>query len=288
MLTNRSKGILCIIGSAFGFAVMGMCVRWADFHGDYISSFQKSFFRNLVAVLIAALLFLRGSGPSTIRQVSRKGWTVLLLRSFCGTMGIYCNFYALSHIPLGDAMTLNKLAPFFTVLFSWLFIREKISLRQALCVVGAFVGAMFVVKPGFAGVALFPALMGLVGGFCAGSAYACVRELGLMKVDSRLIVFVFSTFSCLSSVPFLLFDYHPMTVAQVAILVGTGVGAAIGQFGITFAYRFAPAREIAVYDYTNILFSALLGFLMFGQLPDVYSWFGFVLIVAMALVMRRA
>lgn len=288
MLTNRSKGILCIIGSALGFAIMGMCVRWADFHGDYISSFQKSFFRNLVAVLIAAFLFLRGSGPSAIRQVSRKGWGVLLLRSFCGTMGIYCNFYALSHIPLGDAMTLNKLAPFFTVLFSWLFIREKISLRQALCVVGAFVGAMFVVKPGFAGVSLFPALMGLVGGFCAGSAYACVRELGLMKVDSRLIVFVFSAFSCLSSVPFLLLDYHPMTVAQVAILVGTGIGAAIGQFGITFAYRFAPAREIAVYDYTNILFSALLGFLMFGQLPDVYSWFGFVLIVAMALVMRRA
>ncbi|MGN0852718.1 MAG: DMT family transporter [Kiritimatiellia bacterium] len=288
MPTNRTKGILCIVASAFGFAVMGMCVRWTDCHGGPVSSFQKSFFRNLVAVLIAAPMFVRSPAFATARQVVRKNWALLLLRSVWGTAGIFCNFYALGRIPLGDAMTLNKLAPFFTVLFSWLFIRERISLRQTLCIVGAFAGALFVVKPSFAGGAPFPALVGLFGGVCAGCAYACVRELGLLKVDSRLIVLFFSAFSCLSSLPFLVFDYHPMTAAQVAILAGTGVGAAIGQFGITFAYRFAPAREIAVYDYLNVVFSALLGFLMFDQVLDVSSWIGFVLIAAMGLAMRRA
>ena len=178
------KGALCLVASAFGFAVMGMCVRMTDDHGEAISAFQKSFFRNAVAFAIALALFLRagrrvsfGEGPAARR------WTVLALRAVFGTAGIFGNFYALGKIDLGDAMMLNKLAPFFTVLFSWLFIKERLTLRQALCLVGAFVGAALVVKPGLGVMPLVPALSGLAGGVCAGSAYACVRELGLLKMD---------------------------------------------------------------------------------------------------------
>ena len=96
----------------------------------------------------------------------------------------------------------------------------------------------------------------------------------------------FSAFSCCASVPFLVFDYHPMTAAQVWILVGAGAGAAVGQFGVTAAYRYAQPRRIAVFDYTNILFAALLGYLAFGQVPDVFSWIGFALIAAMAFLMN--
>ena len=78
-----------------------------------------------------------------------------------------------------------------------------------------------------------------------------------------------------------------MTAAQVAILAGAGAGAAIGQFGITAAYRFAEPRRIAVFDYTNILFSALLGYLAFAQVPDAFSWCGFAVIITMAFLMNR-
>lgn len=281
------KGALCLVASAFGFAVMGMCVRMTDDHGEAISAFQKSFFRNAVAFAIALALFLRagrrvsfGEGPAARR------WMVLALRAVFGTAGIFGNFYALGKIDLGDAMMLNKLAPFFTVLFSWLFIKERLTLRQALCLVGAFVGAALVVKPGLGVMPLVPVLSGLAGGVCAGSAYACVRELGLLKMDGRFIVLFFSAFSCCASVPFLVFDYHPMTAAQVWILVGAGAGAAVGQFGVTAAYRYAQPRRIAVFDYTNILFAALLGYLAFGQVPDVFSWIGFALIAAMAFLMN--
>ena len=113
-----------------------------------------------------------------------------------------------------------------------------------------------------------------------------MRELGLLKMDGRFIVLFFSAFSCCASVPFLVFDYHPMTAAQVWILVGAGAGAAVGQFGVTAAYRYAQPRRIAVFDYTNILFAALLGYLAFGQVPDVFSWIGFALIAAMAFLMN--
>lgn len=287
--SSLRKGVLFLVTSAFGFAMMGMFVHLADFHGGYVSAIQKSFFRNLVALIFAAVLYFRsfrGDGAAERRaSLSAKGWTLLCARSVFGTVGIFGNFYALSHMPVADALMLNKLSPFFTVLFSWLFIRERISIRQALCLAGAFTGAVFVVKPGFGPVAFLPAFCGVAGGLGAGAAYTCLRELGLMKISGTFIVLFFSGFSTLASVPFMLFDFNPMTAAQVLILTGAGLSAALGQFAVTAAYRFAEARRIAVWDYTNILFGAVFGFLVFGQIPDGWSVLGFALVLTMALLL---
>ena len=288
-VSQTGRGVLCLVVSAFGFALMGMLVRMTDLHGDYVSSFQKSFFRNVVALALAAAMFAKGGGARLNfgEGPAARRWTILLMRATFGTLGIFGNFYAIGKIDLADAMMLNKLAPFFTVLFSWFFIQERLTLRQALCLAGAFGGAMLVVKPGLGAMQLLSALCGLGSGLFAGAAYACVRELGLLKMDGRFIVLFFSAFSCLASLPFLVFDWNPMTAKQVLCLAGAGAGAALGQFAITAAYRFAEPRRIAAFDYTNILFAALLGFLAFGQVPDALSWCGFVLIVAMALLMNR-
>ena len=295
--SSLRKGVFFLVTSAFGFALMGMFVHLADFHGGHIPAIQKSFFRNIVALALAAVFFARGRARRTpagvqlqdgasasIEQRKRclRTWSLLVARAVFGTVGIFGNFYALSHMPVADALMLNKLSPFFTVLFSWLFIHERITVRQALGLVVAFAGAVCVVKPGFGAVDLLPALCGVAGGIGAGAAYTCLRELGIMKVDGAFIVLFFSAFSTLAAVPFMLFDFHPMTVAQMLILVGAGASAALGQFAVTAAYRFAAARRIAVWDYTNILFGAILGFLAFGQLPDAWSVLGFVLIVAAA------
>ena len=279
---------------------MGMFVRLADDFGGAVSPFQKSFFRNIVAVAVAGVLFLRvcgraGARPSRSGQGrvalprDRTGWAALVWRSIFGTIGIFGNFYALSHIPLGDACMLNKLSPFAAVVASWILLRERVTARQGVAVAVAFVGAMFVVKPGFALAGeTTAALAGLAGGISAGLAYTCVRRLGILKVEPSFIVLFFSAFSTLATLPFLIFDYQPMTGAQVAILFGAGITATIGQFGITAAYRFARPREIAVYDYANVAFAAVLGFAVFGQVPDAFSWFGIAVIVAMGVWMNRA
>ena len=90
------------------------------------------------------------------------------------------------------------------------------------------------------------------------------------------------------SVPFFAFDYRPMTSLQTLILLAAGVSAAVGQFGVTAAYRFAEPREIAVFDYTNIVFTGLLGFMFFAQKPDMLSVAGFVVILLAAMRMRCA
>ena len=295
-MSSRGKGILAIVLSAFGFALMALFVRLCDDYGAPIPSVQKSFFRNAVALAIAAFAWWRARAarggrrppPPAPGGCRLASFGLLLLRSALGTVGIFANFYALSHIPIAEGQTLNKTAPFFTVVFAWLFFRERAGRRHLLPLLLAFLGVVLVAKPGFAGAAAFPLAMGLLGGVCAGGAYACVRGLRRQGVDPVLIVLFFSAFSCLASVPFLAAGLTPMTGTQLMILFGAGAGAAIGQFGITLAYGYAPPREIAVYDYSNILFTAALGYLVFDQMPDALSVAGFAVLLVAAFRMFRS
>lgn len=154
-----------------------------------------------------------------------------------------------------------------------------------MIVLGAFVGALCIIKPSFANAHLFPSLIGLLGGFGAGLAYTMVRRLGQIGENKAFIVFFFSAFSCVVTLPNLLFAFEPMTWKQLLCLVMAGVSAAGGQFGVTSAYCYAPAKEISVYDYTQIIFAAGLGFLLFAQIPDWLSILGYCIIIVMAVVM---
>lgn len=87
------------------------------------------------------------------------------------------------------------------------------------------------------------------------------------------------------TLPYIILNYEPMTLRQLLFLIGAGVAAAGGQFGITSAYCYASAKEISVYDYSQLIFAMLLGFVLFGQIPDVLSVVGYVIIIAAAVVM---
>ena len=180
---------------------------------------QKSFFRNLVALLFALAMLLREHGCFLPKKGSLP---FLVLRATAGTLGILCNFYAIDHLALSDASILNKMSPFFAILCSWIFLREKLNWKQGLIVLGAFVGALCVIKPTFANADLFPSLIGLLGGFGAGVAYTMVRRLGQIGENKAYIVFFFSAFSCVVTLPYLLFCYEPMTWKQLLCLVMAG------------------------------------------------------------------
>lgn len=277
-MEKKYKGIICIIISAFCFALMGLFVRMA---GD-LPAIQKSFFRNFVAAIFACIILIKNRIPFRCKKENLK---YILMRAILGTIGILGNFYAVDHLVLADASILNKMSPFFAVIFSFLILKEKVTVPQAVMVAGAFLGSMFVVKPTFANMDLVPSLLGLMGGMCAGAAYTMVRKLGIQGEKGPFIVFFFSAFSCTVTLPWLIFDYHPMSSTQLVILLLAGLSAAGGQFSITAAYCYAPAKEISVYDYSQIIFSAALGFFVFGQIPDMLSWLGYGIICTMAVTM---
>ena len=292
MPSDKVKGIIAIVISAFGFSLMALFVRLCDDYGGPISAFQKGFFRNVVAFAIAATVWWRGREGRVGRaglgsEIGFRSFGLLLLRSALGTAGIFAHFYALSHITIAEGLTLNKTAPFFTVLFAWIFLGERANRRQFLTLGLAFFGIVLIAKPGFAGASAFPLAMGLLSGVCAGGAYACVRALRRHSVSPSFIILFFSAFSCLASVPFMVTGLDPMTGRQILILLGAGAGAALGQFGITLAYGYAAPKEIAVFDYSGMFFAAALGFVFFGQVPDVLSAGGFVAIILAAFFLLR-
>jgi len=146
---------------------------------------------------------------------------------------------------------------------------------------GAFIVALFIIKPSF-NLEMIPALIGLLGGISAAGAYTCVRALG-NKEQPNTIVFYFSFFSSIVILPFMLSVYKPMSVIQLSYLILAGIFASVGQFGITLAYKFAPAKEISIFDYTNIIFSALISLVIFGVLPDWRSFIGYIIIFTASL-----
>ncbi len=277
--TNSFRGILCILLAAFFFALLTVFIKLA---GD-VPTIQKSLFRNLIAAVFAAAALLRSKQRFSVRRDCVGG---LVLRSLFGTLGILCNFWAVDHMILSDANMLNKLSPFFAIIMSVFLLKEIPEKIEWIPVIAAFAGALFVIRP-TAGIASLPALVGLAGGFFAGTAYTFVRKLGMQGERSAVIVLFFSVFSLLTALPFVLADYHPMTLRQTLMLLCAGLSAAGGQFSITAAYRYAPAREISVFDYSQILWASLLGFLIFGTVPDALSVVGYGVIISAALIRWR-
>lgn len=279
-VSNRTKGIICILLSALCFSGMSSFINLS---GD-LPTPQKVFFRNLVALFIAAFTLLKNHEP--FKPV--KGCLPYhLIRSAVGLLGVFGNFYATTKMAsTADAAILNKMSPFFTLIFSAIFLKEKVKPKQAIAIGIAFVGAMFVIKPTMANVEILPSICGFAGGMAAGAAYTCVRHMGNKGENGRFTVFFFSLFSVVVTAPFLIFDYHPMTSKQFVYLLLVGVCAAGGQFAITAAYTFAPSREISVYDYSNVIFTAISGyFFLGGQVPDLWSFVGYFVICAAAIWM---
>ena len=88
----------------------------------------------------------------------------------------------------------------------------------------------------------------------------------------------------LLSVPYMIVSFNPMSFTQILFLVLAGICAAGGQFSITAAYYHAPARDISIYDYSQLIFSTLLGFIFFAQIPNIYSFIGYIVIISMAVL----
>lgn len=278
-VNKRTKGILLLILSAFFFACMNMFVKLS---GEELPVFQKVFFRNAMAAVIAFIVLLKNKAP--LKPSVKGSLPFLILRTLFGLMGVVCNYYALETLVLSDASILNKMSPFFAVLFSFIFIKERPRLYQWLILGGALFGALFVIKPSFANAAFIPALVGFMGGVFAGAAYGCVRKLGVMGENNPYIVFFFSTVSTLIVTPVMIAGYVPMTLLQWVYLLSAGVSAALAQFSITAAYTCAPAKEISVYDFSQIIFASLMSLIVFSQTPDLYSVIGYAIIIGMAVL----
>ena len=277
---NKIKGITFILLAAFGFSLMTFFVRIS---GD-LPTMQKAFFRNFVALIVASSAIIKSGNGIHIGKGNRLD---VFLRCAFGTSGLIANFYAIDRLGIADANMLNKLSPFFAIILSIFILKEVPNKFDIITTIIAFIGALFIIRPTGAFTSVFPALMDLFGGFGAGTAYVFVRKVTNKGVQTAIVVFAFSLFSCLVTLPFLILNFVPMTPLQWLYLFLAGVSASLGQFSITTAYKYAPAKEISVFDYTQVIFAALLGIIFLGEVPELLSIIGYTIIIGIAIIRWR-
>lgn len=273
-MTNKNKGIIAMIVSAFGFAMMGGFVKLI---GD-IPVIQKSLFRNGVTMIITLIIIIYSKVD--IREI--KHHKLLLLRSGLGTIGVLLNYYALDNLILSDANVIARLSTFLVLVFCFIFLKEKVSFKQVGAIIVAFIGVLFIVKPQLT---IQPAyIVAVLGSVAAALAYTVLRVVG-QREHYLSIVMYFSTFSTLVLLPYVIFNFAPMSGTQVIYSVLAGVGACVGQFGLTVAYKHAPAKEISIYNYFGVIFAAIFSMVIFAEYPDFLSIIGYFIIFGGSLFM---
>jgi drug/metabolite transporter (DMT)-like permease len=280
-MSGRTRAAILMVCSATAFAFMGAFVKAAA----ATPLLDKVIVRNLVTLGIAAAIALRQGHPLLGR---RSNQPLLLARSLLGVGGVTCYFYAIDHLLLADATMLTTLSPFFVAVFAALFLGERAPKTVIAAMVIGFLGGLLIVKPRF-DISVLPALVGLASGAFAGAAYTALRALRSREAPAT-IIFHFSLVTVLGLAPVAAADLRLPQGMELAWLLGIGVSAAIGQFGLTLAYRHAPAAEVSVYASSMMVVAAALGFVFWSELPDALSLVGGALILlgsTMAYTARR-
>lgn len=273
------QAIMLMLGSGMLMASVAACVKYLS---DDFPVPEILFFRNITgAIIILFILRKRGVNPL---GVNRK---VLLLRGIVGTLGVFFYFYAISSLTLADAVMLNRTSPFFVIILSSLFLREKMRKLQIPALIIAMLGILLIARPRL-DYSFLPAAVGLMSAFFAGAAYTTLRHLRHSDTPF-VIVFYFTMVSSLSMVPIMAFGYwETPDPAQLGILISMGLLGLGGQHLMTNAYRHAQAGEVAIYGYSSVIFAMLLGIIIWWEIPNLFSITGAAAIIFAAYLNARA
>lgn len=254
--------------ASLSFAFM---LVFLSFAGD-LPVMQKVFFRN--TIVLATTFFMMPNKSELWGRPENR--ILLLVRGLVGSLGVVLNFYGVDRMVLADGVMLTKLSPFFIAVFALFFLKERLPRLYALCLGLALGGAVLVIRPGFVS-DLGPSVAVIVASLCTGIAYTLVRQLGRTE-NFRTIIFHFSLVGSITSLPFLFIDWVWPTPLQLLWLVLMGLAASGGQSLMTKAYQHAPAAQVAVFDYSQIVFALVLGLLLMGQEADLFTLGGAALI----------
>jgi len=275
--TNRNlmMAIGCLTLSALLFSVMGICIRYAS---HTVDNYTIVFFRNVVGlILFLPFIFKQGTRFVKTEKLWMHTW-----RSVVGLAAMYGFFYAIAHLKLSNAMVFTYSSPIFIPLIAWLFLKEKITTTM-LCAAGlGFIGVFCVAKPD-QGLLNWISIVGISSSLLASMAFVTVRALTQTEPPER-IVFYFCLIGSLLSVIPMFWVWRPYHLQELLFLIGAGVLANVSQIFMSHAYRLAPAGQIAPVNYIAIIFAGLWGFLLWNEVPDLYSVIGFGIILSAILL----
>ena len=269
-----------MILAALLFATMSVCIKYASAH---FGTFELVFYRGLIGmVFMGGLCRLQGvslRSPVPMMHV----W-----RSFIGVGSLSAWFFAIAHLPLATAMTLNYMSGVWVAAFlvggTLVMGRLQDALRQgpiALTVMAGFAGVIMILRPTIEQNQLFAGVVGLMSGLIAAMAYMQVAALGRIGEPESRTVFFFSVGTTLVGLlGSLWIGLTPWTWPAVLWLLPVGLLAAGGQLCMTMAYSKGATLVVANLQYSGIVFAALYGLFLFGDQIPLIGWAGMGLIIA--------
>ncbi len=271
---------LWMLFASFVFAIMGVCVKLAS---DLYSTSEIVMYRGIVGVAFM-LTFVKLHGGSLKTALPwHHAW-----RGTIGVIALWLWFYAIAHLPLPTATTLNYMSPIWiaAILFiaGWWQGKNRFEWHLVSAILMSFVGVTLLLRPSMHADQWATGLVGLLSGVLSALAYLQVRQLGQLGEPEYRVVFYFSAAGLLAGLLGSLFHpgvfgtpapvWHAHTPKGIALLLGLGVSATVAQIAMTRAYRLGKTLVTANLQYTGIVFSSFWGILLWNDVLDWRSWAG--------------
>jgi drug/metabolite transporter (DMT)-like permease len=260
---------MLVLASALLFAGVGAIVKVAaaDLPIEVVV-----FFRNSMAMLFFLPWLMTRQRDLSLRTGCLH---LHVLRAAAGLGAMYCFFIAVKMMRLADAMLLSYTLPIFIPIIEWFWLKEPVSRQTKIAVIVGFIGIGLILKPG-SGLFQAAGLAGLASGLLAALAMVGIRRMTVTEPVAR-IVFYFTTFGTLVSAVPLVWAWKTPEGLLLWALCGMGVLAIMAQMCLTKGYSLAPAGQVGPFNYGNVVFAALLGWMIWGETLDGLTLAGAVL-----------
>ncbi|HEV2748414.1 MAG TPA: DMT family transporter [Allosphingosinicella sp.] len=274
---DRLLGIALRVGATTCFAFMAAAIKLG--HGAGVSIPELVFYRFAFG-LPPLLLWIAWSGNFRAWRTQRP--LAHLWRAFAGLAAMTLAFTALRYLPLGEATTIGFAAPLFAVMLSALVLKERVGRHRWSAVLAGFAGVVVVMQPG--GEALPPVglIIALLSAFGVAVTTITVRQIGLTEATQTTVLW-FTALSMVASGALMPLLAEPHDGRTWLILAALGLFGGVAQILLTASLRFAPVAVIVPFDYTQLLWAVLLGWLLFADRPPATTWTGAAIIVASGL-----
>ncbi|BBK38430.1 hypothetical protein STAQ_35080 [Allostella sp. ATCC 35155] len=272
--TNILRGILFMCLAATVLPVMNAFVKYLNL--DY-HPFAIIWARTTGHFVFMLLLFAPAAGLRTLFRTQRPG--IQAVRSVLHLASMLCFFTGIAFVPLAEASAITFLAPFIVTALSGPMLGEKVGIRRWAAVVVGFCGALVVTRPGSGAVPPEAILL-----FGSASSYALyqilTKKVAALDRPETSVVYsgVAGTLVMSAVVPF--FWIWPHSWLDAALFLSLGLLGGIGHYFVARAFMWGPASVIAPFNYGQIAVATVLGYYIFGHLPDIWTWVGVAIIIS--------
>jgi drug/metabolite transporter (DMT)-like permease len=275
-LPSPVRAALWMVAASMAFAVMIILIRHLTATFDPL---QVVFFRNVFG-LIAMLPCLAGHGVGALRT-QRLG--LHALRATIGIVSMICWFTALSLMPLAQATALSFTAPIFASVLAVIFLGEVMRLRRWSATAVGLLGTLIIVRPGYSSVDT-AALLAIASAVLGAASPIFVKIMARTESTGAIVTYMVLFTTPLSLVPALLVWQTP-TLGQLGFAALLGLAGTLGHLCFTRALASADATVVVPFDYLRLPAVALIAYLVFAEVPVIWTWIGGAIIAASSIYM---